>query len=138
MVAALQNGKRKRVVATREPETVEEPDASIPQHINLEMEREGVDTDASSEQDDRHSFPELDPLDDSETEGEYDDVPSIIEDDELSEAEELAAVSDSEDDLKIFPQATTIISRITGEPKVVYPEIDPNYDSDSSTEEVSG
>jgi ribosome biogenesis protein ERB1 len=30
----------------------------------------------------------------------------------------------------------TVISNITGRPKRVYPEIDPEYDSDSSTEEV--
>jgi ribosome biogenesis protein ERB1 len=35
-----------------------------------------------------------------------------------------------------FPVAKKIVSDITGRPKRVYPDIEPDYDSDSSTEEV--
>lgn len=34
-------------------------------------------------------------------------------------------------------RSKTVISKITGQPKQVYPPIEPDYDSDSSTEDVS-
>ncbi|KAF8450788.1 NUC169 domain-containing protein [Boletus edulis BED1] len=43
--------------------------------------------------------------------------------------------SDSSSDLHIFPKSNDIISEVTGHPKRVYPEIEPEYDSDSSTED---
>ena len=46
--------------------------------------------------------------------------------------------SDSDDDsLHLFPKPKTVVSDITNQPKLVYPEIEPDYDSDSSTEDVS-
>ena len=55
------------------------------------------------------------------------------------ESEEEGDESEASDieDLHIFPEAKVITSEITGQPKKVYPEIEPDYDSDSSTEEVS-
>ena len=36
----------------------------------------------------------------------------------------------------VYPGPRTVISNITGYPKRMYPEIEPDYDSDSSTEDV--
>jgi ribosome biogenesis protein ERB1 len=36
----------------------------------------------------------------------------------------------------VYPGPRSVISNITGYPKRVYPEIEPDYDSDSSTEDV--
>ena len=55
---------------------------------------------------------------------------------EEDEEDETEAESPSDTELRIFPKAKTIISGITGQPKRVYPEIEPDYDSDSSTEDV--
>ncbi|KZP24665.1 ribosome biogenesis protein ERB1 [Athelia psychrophila] len=75
-------------------------------------------------------FPEIDPNSDSEAE-EIEGSDS----DEVDEEEEESASSDADSDLHIFPESKTIISGITGQPKRVYPEIEPDYDSDSSTED---
>ncbi len=74
-------------------------------------------------------FPEIDVASDSEEDEESD---------ESDEDEEESSEGDSDDsDLHIFPKPKTIVSDITGRPKRVYPEIEPDYDSDSSTEDVS-
>ena len=57
---------------------------------------------------------------------------SLVEDQGFEDSQD----SDVES-LNIFPEAKIITSTITGQPKKVYPEIEPDYDSDSSTEEVS-
>lgn len=66
-----------------------------------------------------------------EEEGEEDEEENEGDEDELS-SEDI-----SDDDIRIFPVAKTVFSNITGQPKRVYPNIEPNYDSDSSTEDVS-
>ena len=80
-------------------------------------------------------FPEIDAASDTdEEEGE-----SSGDDAKLSEIAEDAEDDEdasSDDDLHIFPKAKTVISNITGQSKKVYPEIEPDYDSDSSTEDV--
>jgi ribosome biogenesis protein ERB1 len=77
---------------------------------------------------------------DSEDDDEADFTPDASEDEEDS-----ASSADDEDDfvhgaeeayVPPFPVARTVISTITGEPKRVYPDIEPDYDSDSSTEDV--
>ena len=78
--------------------------------------------------------------------GEVDDFPGIdtSSDSELDASENGEDLSsedeeadlDSDSDMEIFPKAKTIISSITGQQKRVYPEIEPDYDSDSSTEDV--
>lgn len=68
---------------------------------------------------DDEEFPEIDARSDSEDEEDDDEDASL-----------------SSDTLHVGPQGKTIISDITGRPKTVYPEIDPDYDSDSSTEDV--
>ncbi|KAL4265650.1 Ribosome biogenesis protein ERB1 [Pleurotus pulmonarius] len=73
-------------------------------------------------------FPEIDVASDSEEDEESD---------ESDEDEEESSEGDSDDsDLHIFPKPKTIVSDITGRPKRVYPEIEPDYDSDSSTEDT--
>jgi len=77
---------------------------------------------------------------DSSSDGdEVDEFPEIvIESDDENGDEDTDENGDSEpESLHIFPKAKTVISDITKHPKIVYPEIEPDYDSDSSTEEVS-
>jgi ribosome biogenesis protein ERB1 len=83
---------------------------------------------------------EEDSLDASSDEGEVEEFPEIVTGSESEfDEEETNEESDSDTDesLHIFPKAKTVVSDITKQPKLVYPEIDPEYDSDSSTEEVS-
>ncbi|KAF7331925.1 Ribosome biogenesis protein ERB1 [Mycena kentingensis (nom. inval.)] len=72
--------------------------------------------------------------------GQVDDFPQIDpdSDEEEADSDEEYFESDSDDSLDrdIFPKPQTIISDITGQPKRIYPEIEPNYDSDSSTEDT--
>ena len=69
--------------------------------------------------------------------GEDDSEESDEEEDEDEDAEEEESSDEtSEDDMHIFPKAKTVIADTTGQPKRVYPEIEPDYDSDSSTEDV--
>jgi ribosome biogenesis protein ERB1 len=89
-----------------------------------------------SDSDDVDAFPEIDASSDSAEEGEEDasgdEEEHSISEDQGQDDEDAS----SDDDLHIFPRAKTIISDITGQPKKVYPEIEPDYDSDSSTEDV--
>jgi ribosome biogenesis protein ERB1 len=108
---------------------------------NLEMLSDEEDgEDAGSDDGHVDEFPEIDPGSDSEdgsVEVADDDDDSGSEDeDEVDEDGSLDSDLDSDDDRHIFPQAKTIISDITGQEKRVYPEIEPEYDSDSSTEDV--
>lgn len=99
---------------------------------NLEMftDEEG-DDDASSDDGQIDEFPEIDQ-----------DSSSEDEDGSEDEDEKDGSTGEDEDndsdtlDHEIFPRAKTVISNITGKPKRVYPEIEPEYDSDSSTEDV--
>jgi ribosome biogenesis protein ERB1 len=89
-----------------------------------------------SDSDDVDAFPGIDASSDTVEEGQEDafrdDEESSVSEDEEQDNEDAS----SDDDLHIFPRAKTIISDITGQPKKVYPEIEPDYDSDSSTEDV--
>ncbi len=84
---------------------------------------------------------EEDILDASSDEGEVEEFPEIVtgSESEFEDEEEINEESDTDTDesLHIFPKAKTVVSEITKQPKLVYPEIEPEYDSDSSTEEVS-
>jgi ribosome biogenesis protein ERB1 len=90
--------------------------------------------------DDGHvdEFPEIDAASDSEEDGSFEDEEDEEEDSDGTDEEDFEE-EDSDDsmDRDIFPKPKTIISDITGQPKRVYPEIEPDYDSDSSTEDVS-
>lgn len=102
--------------------------------VNLEMLSEEEDNESSSRSDDGEvdEFPEIDARSDSEDEEYEDDDNDIDEDGDA----EISSASDVDSDLHIFPESKTIISDITGQPKRVYPEIEPDYNSDSSTEDV--
>jgi ribosome biogenesis protein ERB1 len=100
--------------------------------IGLEMlsdEEDDEEPEARSD-DEVDDFPEIDARSDSESEEESAEEDQFDDDDYEED-------DDSDDsELHIFPKAKTVVSGITGQPKRVYPEIDPEYDSDSSTEDV--
>jgi len=106
---------------------------------NLEMlsdEEAGGSIDSDDGQ--LEEFPEIDVASDSEEEDESDeqsDGESYDDDADDDEEEEEEESDDSE--IHLFPKSDHVISDITGKPKRVYPEIVPDYDSDSSTEDVS-
>jgi ribosome biogenesis protein ERB1 len=104
-----------------------------------------------SDPEDEEDLPAIDgDSEDSETEADLENDDSEVEEDdedtpdeEEDESDDSGSDQDDEDDfvhgterIVPFPVATTIVSDITGQPKRVYPEIEPDYDSDSSTEEV--
>jgi ribosome biogenesis protein ERB1 len=91
------------------------------------------DEEPESDDGDYEEFPEINAA--SDTEDEEDDGEEDDEDEEEEGYSSDASGSDAK--LPIFPKAKVVISDITGEPKKVYPEIEPDYDSDSSTEDVS-
>jgi ribosome biogenesis protein ERB1 len=91
------------------------------------------DEEPESDDGDYEAFPEIDAA--SDTEDEEDEEQDGDEDGEEEDYSSDASGSDKR--LPIFPKAKVVISDITGEPKKVYPEIEPDYDSDSSTEDVS-
>jgi ribosome biogenesis protein ERB1 len=103
--------------------------------VGLEMlsDEEGEEGAPGSDDGEVDEFPEIDSRSDSEDEG-YDG--SDVEGSSDENEEEAHSASDTDSDFHIFPQSKTIISDITGHPKRVYPEIEPDYDSDSSTEDV--
>jgi len=116
---------------------VDEEDAS-PEDLqatgSLEMLSDEEDAeDTSSDDGQVDEFPEI--------VGESDSDESDFEEDEDDESQEDVEHDDegaeSDDSLHVFPKAKVVVSEITNQPKTVYPEIEPDYDSDSSTEEVS-
>jgi ribosome biogenesis protein ERB1 len=123
-----QHMKRKQV-----DDEILEPGA-FAEAVDLEMLSDEEDEVGVSGSDDGEvdEFPEIDTRSDSE-DGEYEG--SEDSGDEEGD-QESSTTSDADSDLHIFPESKTIISGITGQPKRVYPEIEPDYDSDSSTEDV--
>lgn len=98
------------------------------------------ENDEAALSDDGHidEFPEIDTRSDSDNEdSEGSDFNSEDEEEDKDEGEEEDGLDSDDSEIRIFPKAKTIVSDITGHPKIVYPEIEPNYDSDSSTEDVS-
>ena len=62
---------------------------------------------------------------------------------EIDESEDEGAPSGSDSEegpddkpINTGPKGKTVLSKVTGRPKRVYPDIEPDYDSDSSTEDV--
>ena len=127
---------------------------SFPQEVGLELDSEEEMDEELSDDEEVEAFPEIDVKSDSgeeddgndeeedededEEEGEEDEEEDE-EDEEENEGDEdeLSSEDISDDVIGIFPVAKTVFSDITGQPKRVYPNIEPNYDSDSSTEDVS-
>lgn len=140
--------KRKRDDGPSEPP--QPPSAS--QQLQLENSEDSEAESAASEgeESDPEPFPEINEAEDSdeadsadedagasdgESDGSY-----LIEDsdfvDSLDSEDEVDAAAGEGGSVNIGPKAKIVTSKITGRPKRVYPEIEPDYDSDSSTEEV--
>ncbi len=117
--------------------------AALQGNGHLEMLSDDEDgNEVQSDDGEVDQFPEIHTESDSEEEEEEeasDEEVSVEEEDEEEEDkdEESDSASDSAESLHVFPKAKTVTSDITGQPKLVYPEIEPDYDSDSSTEDVS-
>lgn len=90
-----------------------------------------LDTDSESDNDVERLVGEAFGIDDEdENENEGEDEP----DEETDENSDFDSDSPT---LRVFPESKMITSGITGQPKRIYPDIEPDYDSDSSTEDVS-
>ncbi len=143
-VESKKNSRKRKAVV--EEEVPVQKEQSFPQSFGgLEIASDGEDDDADgdekSDEGEVDEFPEIDTRSDSEDEEDADsedeDEDEVDEDEEdEEEAESATDVEYSDDELHIFPKAKTVISNITGRPKRVYPPIEPDYDSDSSTEDV--
>jgi ribosome biogenesis protein ERB1 len=118
--------KRKRDV--EDTETIRIPPT------NLEVDSDGEDS-GSSDGGEAEPFPELDSGSSDTSSGEEEEEG---EEEEGNEHETDDTEVDEHDGADETPplDGKTVISSITGRPKRVYSEIDPEYDSDSSTEEV--
>lgn len=127
-------GQKKR----KEPEHDEDHKSAFAEAVRLEIpsdeEHRGEDEESDEGVDE---FPEIDATSDSRSD---DDSAEDEEEDEDEGEDEgsspSGSESDSSTDMHIFPKSKNVISEITGHPKRVYPEIEPEYDSDSSTEDV--
>ncbi|GJJ07346.1 Ribosome bioproteinsis protein erb1 [Clathrus columnatus] len=85
---------------------------------------------AAEDDSDENSIAELDLGSDSENEEDDEDLIADSEDESSNEI-----ITSLEEKYSVSLQPKTIISEITGQPKRVYPPIEPDYDSDSSTED---
>ncbi|KAF9821433.1 hypothetical protein IEO21_00679 [Rhodonia placenta] len=135
----LKKSRKRKVVEEDTPAAV----SAFPHDVGLDMhsEDEGEDEGHAGSEDDGEvdDFPEIDTRSDSEDEEEdgSEDEEEDGSEDEEDEEEEESEVDTADDDLRIYPKPKTVISDITGQPKRVYPEIEADYDSDSSTEDLS-
>ena len=127
------NVKKRKQTVIEEP--VYEEVEALPE-VGIEMlseDEDGQGEASGSDDGEVDEFPEIDANSDSEEDSEEGDDEGDEEDEDEEEDEE---DEETDDDLHIFPKAKTITSDITGQLKKVYPEIEPDYDSDSSTEDV--
>ena len=85
-----------------------------------------------SDSDDVDAFPEIDAGSDTDEQSPGEEEGSSGSEEGEQDDEDAS----SDNDLHIYPRPKTVVSDITGQPKKVYPEIEPDYDSDSSTEDV--
>ncbi|KAK0191196.1 NUC169 domain-containing protein [Armillaria mellea] len=128
-MTATEEHRRKRKQPTKDDTT----DSVFHKAVDMVMHSDEEGGSIGSDSDDAFDeFPEIDVQ--SDTDEEDSDFEDDNEDEEETENEEDAESSD--EDNHIFPKAKTVISDITGQPKRVYPEIEPEYDSDSSTEDT--
>ena len=115
------------------PETVSKDEQLLPANTLEMLSEDEQDEEPESDDGDYEEFPEIDAASDTE-----DEEDKGRDEDEDEDGEDHSSDgSSSNGELPIFPKAKVVISDITGEPKKVYPEIEPDYDSDSSTEDVS-
>jgi len=129
-MASASNSRKRKVSAPEPPPRDERPLFASALEMLSEDEQ---DEEPESDDGDYEEFPEIDAASDTE-----DDETDVEDEDEGEDEDAYSSdTSGSARKLPIFPQAKVVISDITGEPKKVYPEIEPDYDSDSSTEDVS-
>ncbi|KAH0839680.1 ribosome biogenesis protein ERB1 [Lanmaoa asiatica] len=124
-------------VKRKEPDHDEDHKSAFAEAVRLEMlsdeeKREGKNEESDEEVDE---FPEIDAGTNSGSDDESDGDQESDEDEGEEDEGSSPLGSESDSDVHIFPKSRNIISEITGHPKRVYPEIEPEYDSDSSTED---
>lgn len=144
-VESKKNSRKRKAVVEEEVHVPDEQ--TFPKSfggLEIASEDEGEDGEKSDDGE-VDEFPEIDTSSDTEDEEDGDDDEDDEEEDEDEEDEEEEGdeedesstdVDEDDDELHIFPKAKTVVSDITGKPKRVYPPIEPDYDSDSSTEDV--
>ncbi|KDQ17161.1 hypothetical protein BOTBODRAFT_53335 [Botryobasidium botryosum FD-172 SS1] len=152
MPAAASKDRKKRKLQVDNVSDVEEDLGQLGLDMASEDEQEGSADEQESSDGEEDVFPELksesdtddtseaeDDDEDSEEEKEGEDDEED-EDDEDEEDEDERPFANAADDATLrrglAPHAKTVISDITGAPKRVFPPIEPDYDSDSSTEET--
>ena len=128
-MASVSNSRKRKVPA---PEPVPRDEQLFSTNALEMLSEDEQDEEPQSDDGDYEEFPEIDAASDTEEEDEEED-----EEDEEDKEGYSSDASSNDKKLHIFPKAKIVISDITGEPKKVYPEIEPDYDSDSSTEDVS-
>jgi ribosome biogenesis protein ERB1 len=124
--------KKKRKIDSVEEEEKEE----LPAVGALELDSDGQDSSVASDDGEMDEFPELDLGDSEEKTSESEELSEGI--DEGSEDEEDGSQNEENGANAQNEQkpGDYIPSSITGRLKRVFPEIEPEYDSDSSTEDV--
>jgi ribosome biogenesis protein ERB1 len=136
--------EEEKVQEVQQPAVIE---SAFAHDVGIEMQSDDEDDgDKVAELDDGvvDDFPEIDTKSDTEDEDEYTDVEGDEDEEDEDEDEDEEDMSEpdeseansSSDSLHPFPMSKTVVSDITGQPKRVYPPIEPDYDSDSSTEDV--
>ena len=132
-MASVSTSRKRKTFA---PETALKGEQLLSANALEMLSGDEQDGEPESDDGDYEAFPEIDAASDTEDEEDEEQDEDDNEDDE-EEEDYSSDASGSDKRLPIFPKAKVIISDITGEPKKVYPEIEPDYDSDSSTEDVS-
>ena len=114
----------------------EESFQEVPLHDGqLEMLSEEEDEELVSDDGLVDEFPELNVQSDSSDSETGHSMADDDDDDDSSVGN--SDDSESVNSLHLIPKPKNVVSDITHQPKLVYPEIEPGYDSDSSTEDVS-
>jgi hypothetical protein len=131
---ALESTRNGKTESRKRKELVESDsdgeDGQLGQTLAMPSDDE-AESDAGSESEgsDAEPFPEIDPASSSEEEDQ--DEPDVEDEEDNSETDSGRSTS------PIPLGGMLITSDITGQPKRIYNPIEPDYDSDSSTEDVS-
>ena len=129
-MASVSNSRKRKALV---PVSTPEDEQLLPANALEMLSEDEQDEELESDDGDYDEFPEINAASDNEDEEDEEEE----EEDEEEEDEYSSDATGSDRQLPIFPKAKVVISDITGEPKKIYPEIEPDYDSDSSTEDVS-
>lgn len=129
-----------RTSKKRKPQPQSDSEDGLPGNaLDMEMLSDEEHDDEPSDDDGQlDDFPELDAGSDSEDTDDGLSDENGADEGEESDNDDDALLRDEGHPTRLFPKPKTQVSEITGQPKRVYPEIEPDYDSDSSTEDVSG